>query len=65
MGSMDSVALHDELWTIAARTGFGRRRIHDARLALSLRRQGVTNFATANAKDFRDFGFARVWNPVG
>lgn len=61
----DSVALHDELWPLAARTGFGRRRIYDARLALSLRRQGVTAFATANTKDFSGFGFDRVWNPVG
>jgi toxin-antitoxin system PIN domain toxin len=60
----DSVTLHDELWTLAAKTSFSRRRIYDARLALSLRRQGVTDFATANAKDFGDFGFARVWNPV-
>ena len=61
----DSVALHDELWTMAAQTRFGRPRIHDARLALSLRRQGVSDFATANAKDFGGFGFARVWNSVG
>ena len=61
----ESVALHDELWTVAAKARFARRRIYDARLALSLRRQGVTDFATANAKDFGDFGFARVWNPVG
>ena len=61
----DSVDLHDELWKTAAETGFARRRIYDARLALSLRRQGVADFATVNAKDFGDFGFARVWNPVG
>lgn len=60
----NSVALHDELWRLAAEARFGRRRIYDARLALSLRGQGVTDFATANAKDFGDFGFARVWNPV-
>ena len=60
----DSVALHDELWTMAAETLFGRRRIYDARLALSLRGQGVTDFATADPKDFGDFGFARVWNPA-
>ena len=41
------------------------RRIYDARLAQSLRRQGVTELATGNVKDFQDFGFARVWNPVG
>jgi hypothetical protein len=31
-------------------------------LALWLRRQGVTEFATANVKDFEGFGFDRVWN---
>ena len=61
----DSKALHDELWPLAAETDFGRRRIYDARLALALRRQGVTAFATANVKDFSGFGFDRVWNPVG
>ena len=61
----DSVGLHDVLWPLAAETTFARRRIYDARLALSLRRQGVTDLATANVKDFQDFGFARVWNPVG
>jgi hypothetical protein len=28
--------------------------------SLSLRRQGVTDFATANVKDFEGFGFRRV-----
>ena len=61
----DGTALHDELWPLAARARFARRRIYDARLALSLRRQGVTEFATANVKDFSGFGLGRVWNPVG
>lgn len=60
----DSVGLHDELWEIAAHQGFPRRRIYDVRLALSLRRQGITELATANVKDFSDFGFLRVWNPL-
>ncbi len=60
----DSVGLHEELWPLAAGEAFARRRIYDARLALSLRRQGVTEFATANVKDFAGFGFARVWNPL-
>ena len=38
--------------------------IIDARLALTLRHHGVTAFATANAKHFRGFGFAKVWNPL-
>ena len=61
---LDSTALHDELWRLAAGPRFARRRVYDARLALSLRRQGVTEFATANVKDFRSLGFDRVWNPV-
>lgn len=60
----DSVALHDALWSRAAEAPFARRRIYDVRLALTLRRQGVTAFATANVKDFRNLGFDRVWNPV-
>ena len=60
----DSVGLHEELWSIAAGKTFARRRIYEARLALSLRRQGVTEFATANVKDFECYDFVRVWNPL-
>ena len=60
----DTVALHEELWRVAARANFARRRIYDARLALILLQQGVTEFATANVKDFIEFGFHRVWNPL-
>jgi uncharacterized protein len=56
--------LMDELWSLAAQPGFAFRRIIDARLALTLRHYGVTEFATANVKHFRDFGFRRVWNPL-
>ena len=60
----DTVGLHTELWASAKRPDFGRRRIYDARTALTLLRQGVTDFATANVKDFKGFGFRRVWNPL-
>jgi len=53
------------LWEMAARSVFPYRRIYDARLALTLRHHGVTEFATANVKDFQDVGFRRVWNPLG
>jgi len=36
----------------------------DARTAISLQLHGVTEFATANVKDFQAFGFSRVWNPL-
>ena len=57
--------LHSELWQRAAVPSFARRRIYDTRTALSLRAFGITDFATANEKDFLEFGFEKVWNPVG
>ena len=54
----------DQLWPLAARDNFAYRRIFDTRLALTLRHHGVTDFATRNLKDFQDFGFRRVWNPL-
>lgn len=56
--------LMDGVWTAAATDRFARRRIFDARLALTLRRHGVSEFATLNARDFAGFGFDRVWNPL-
>jgi uncharacterized protein len=56
--------VHNELWTFAAKPGIARRRVFDARLAICLRHEGVTEFATINTKDFQEFGFARVWNPL-
>ena len=53
-----------ELWQHAATPGIARRRVYGARIALSLRAFGVTEFATANMKDFEGFGFAKVWNPL-
>jgi predicted nucleic acid-binding protein len=60
----DSVRLHDTLWERASQPQFARRRIYDLRTALCLLQQGVTQFATANIKDFSDLGFERVWNPL-
>lgn len=54
----------DEVWRMATTPGFARRRVFDARLGLTLRHHGVTEFATANVKDFQDFGFERVWDPL-
>lgn len=57
-------AVSQKLWQWAAGTKAGFRRIIDARLGLTLRHHGVTEFATANVKDFSEFGFSRVWNPL-
>ncbi len=60
----DSAAVHRIMWEQAAKPGFGRRRIYDARLALCLVAQGVREFATVNVKDFAGLGFRRVFNPL-
>ena len=56
--------LMNEVWTASAQPGLARRRIYDTRLALTLLHHGVTEFATTNVRDFNDFGFTRVWNPL-
>ena len=53
-----------KLWQWASATKAGFRRIIDARLGLTLRHHGVTQLATVNTKDFQEFGFERVWNPL-
>ena len=55
---------HDDLWRLASKSAFPYRRLYDARLALAVRSFSVTEFATANTKDFEGFGFRRVWNPL-
>ncbi|MEN9840361.1 MAG: ribonuclease VapC24 [Verrucomicrobiota bacterium] len=60
----DSLAAHEALWQHSAAPQFARRRLFDTRTALTLRHHGVTEFATANVKDFEGFGFTRVWNPL-
>lgn len=57
-------AISTKLWQWASTTKAEFRRIIDARLGLTLRHHGVTQFATANTKDFQDFRFQRVWNPL-
>ena len=53
----------DGVWSHASDAGFARRRIIDARLALTLRHHGVTELITRNSSDFEGFGFERVWSP--
>ena len=55
----------DEVWRHGGQPQVGRRVIFDARLALTLKHHGVTEFATRNDSHFGGFGFARVWNPLG
>ena len=57
-------AVSIKLWQWASTTKSGFQRMIDARLGLTLRHHGVTQFATANTKKFQEFGFQRVWNPL-
>ena len=41
----------------AASKAFARRRIHDVRLAETLKYWGVDEFYTRNVRDFEDLGF--------
>jgi uncharacterized protein len=59
-----SSTVMDEVWRLAARPNIGRRVVFDARLALTLRHHGVTEFATRNDSHFASFGFTRVFNPL-
>lgn len=61
----DGRVFHDELWRRLGDHSTPRRRVYDLRLGLSLAMQGVTRFATANVRDFRDIGFQEVFNPLG
>lgn len=61
---IDCAPVMDEVWAFAAKSGFTFRRIIDVRLARTLLHHGVTEFATANVKDFAKVGFERVWNPL-
>jgi toxin-antitoxin system PIN domain toxin len=61
---VENANVMDEVWRLAGGKDFARRRIFDARLALTLRQAGVTQFATANVKDFEGWGFEKVWNPL-
>jgi uncharacterized protein len=61
---IENAPVMKEVWPPAAESHFAFRRIIDLRLALTLRYHGVTEFATANTKDFQGMGFTKVWNPL-
>lgn len=53
-----------QLWTWAKATKAGFRRIIDARLAFTVLHHGVTEWATGNERDFEEFSFEKVFNPL-
>ena len=52
------------VWRRAASRNFARRRIHDVRLAETLKYWGVDEFHTRNTRDFADAGFRVLSNPL-
>ena len=52
------------VWRRAASSRFARRRIHDVRLAETLKYWGVDEFHTRNVRDFADAGFRVLANPL-
>ena len=61
---IESRPLHDALWQRARAKDFAFRKLYDTRSALTMTSQGVTEFATANVKDFEGLGFRKVWTPL-
>jgi len=61
---IENATVMDDVWALAGGKDFARRRIFDARLAMTLRHGGVTHLATSNVKDFEGWGFEKVWNPL-
>ncbi len=54
----------DEVAHVFARSSLTYRATHDVVLAVTLVKNGVTEFYTRNAKDFADLGFERVIDPI-
>ncbi len=61
---IENAPVMSEVWEVAARPDTARRRVFDARIAFTLRHHGVRELATRNTRDFSDFGFERVFNPL-
>ena len=61
---IENAPIMDKLWHIAKRPNTSRRALFDARIALTLRHHGVTDWATRNVSDFQGFGFVQLINPI-
>lgn len=58
------LARFDQLFQHLAAKDFPYQRTHDAVLAITLLHEGVEEFYTRNTKDFVQFGFLRLKNPI-
>lgn len=57
-------SMFSHIASILERPRTSYRRTHDILLAVTLLRNGVTEFYTHNPKDFADLGFERVIDPI-
>ena len=56
--------LMTDIYDIWSKDDFAARKCFDARLALTLKNHGVTEFYTRNTDDFKSLGFFKVINPL-
>ena len=61
---IENAPIMEKVWSVAQRPGLARRFVFDARIALTLRHHGVTDFSTRNTADFEGFGFIHLINPI-
>ncbi|MEX2499992.1 MAG: hypothetical protein WD397_14070 [Wenzhouxiangellaceae bacterium] len=61
---MASTSASPKICAVARHPEIARRAVFDARIALTLRHHGVTEFATRNTADFEGFGFINLINPI-
>jgi uncharacterized protein len=54
----------EEAWKRIKKGEVEKWQIYDLRLGLTLKRSGVTEFATRNVKDFKSVGFQKIVNPI-
>jgi len=60
---IENADVMNDVWKQASHAHFSRRKIIDVRFAKTLQAHGVTEFVTANTKDFENLGFKKVWSP--
>ncbi|MFQ5744709.1 MAG: TA system VapC family ribonuclease toxin [Acidobacteriota bacterium] len=61
---IENAPVMSRVWEVAGRPGSARRSVFDARIAFTLLHHGVRELATRNVKDFAEFGFERVFDPL-
>ena len=61
---IENAPIMENVWRFSKRPGLDQRAMFDARIALTLRHHGVTDFATRNIVDYVGFGFTRLINPI-